>query len=325
MDKNNSLEKQDKQYELQLRPHSLSDFTGCPILHKKLAIFVGAAKKRSEPLGHTLFYGPPGLGKTTLASILANEMQSNIIITSGPTIEKAGDLAGILTNLEEGDILFIDEIHRLNKNVEEYLYPAIENFRLDLLLDSGPNARSVQVNLNHFTLVGATTRIGLLTSPLRSRFHFSCRLDYYKEAQLKKIIHRSAQIIGLALDEDALTSLAMRSRGTPRIANNLLKWVRDYAQMHNAQIVTKEIVIEALNMLCIDELGLDEMDKKILSTIIEHYDGGPVGIQTLSAALGEEASTLSDVHEPYLMMKGLIKRTKRGREVTPIAYKHLGV
>lgn len=325
MENSTQIDQPDQQYESKIRPFLLRDFIGHPSLHKRLEIFLGAAKKRNEPLGHTLFYGPPGLGKTTLANILAHEMGTNITITSGPTIDKAGDLAGILTNLSDGDILFIDEIHRLNRTVEEYLYPAIENYRLDLLLDSGPNARSVQVNLNRFTLVGATTRIGLLSSPLRSRFHFSCRLDYYEPSELKKIIQRTSKLLKLEIEDQAALEIAQRSRGTPRIANNLLKWIRDYAQIHEINIINQQAAIAALEMLSIDDRGLDEMDKKILNTIIDHYSGGPVGIQTLSAAIGEEASTIADVYEPFLMMQGLIKRTKRGREVTEQAYKHLGV
>lgn len=319
------VSKVDQQFDHQLRPKFLKDFVGHSSVHERLHILLGAAKKRGEPLGHTLFYGPPGLGKTTLASILANEMGSNIVVTSGPSIEKAGDLAGILTNLKEGDILFIDEIHRLSRVVEEYLYPAIEHFRLDLVIDSGPNARSVQVNLSPFTLIGATTRLGLITSPLRSRFHFTCRLDYYSKEELQTIITRSASILKQGLSDDAALEIAKRARGTPRIGNNLLKWTRDYAQMHDEPHATLPLVKKALDMLSIDEMGLDEMDKKILHTIIKHYQGGPVGIQTLSAALGEEAMTLSEVYEPYLLMQGFLKRTKRGREVTQAAYEHLGV
>ncbi len=319
------VSKSDQQFDHQLRPKLLKDFVGHTSIHERLQILLGAAKKRSEPLGHTLFYGPPGLGKTTLASILANEMGTNIVVTSGPSIERAGDLAGILTNLKAGDILFIDEIHRLSRVVEEYLYPAIEHFRLDLIIDSGPNARSVQVNLEPFTLIGATTRLGLITSPLRSRFHFTCRLDYYDKAELQKIIQRSSSILRMNLTEEGSLEIAKRARGTPRIGNNLVKWTRDYAQMHDHATADLSVVKKALNMLSIDEMGLDEMDKKILETIINHYQGGPVGIQTLSAAIGEEAMTLSEVYEPYLLMQGLLKRTKRGREVTPAAYEHLGV
>lgn len=320
-----ALDKPDQVFEKKLRPHSLAEFTGQKEVLDRLEIVVGAAKKRGEPLHHLLFCGPPGLGKTTLANILAHEMQSNIVVTSGPTIEKAGDLAGILTNLADGDILFIDEIHRMSRAVEEYLYPAMEDFKLDLLIDQGAQARSVSVDLKKFTLVGATTRLGLLTSPLRSRFAFTSRLDYYKTDILVNILMRSGDILGVTIDEGGAEEIAARSRGTPRIANNLLKWVRDYAQLHNGGHVDRDCATKALKMLTIDEIGLDEMDKKILSTIIEHHQGGPVGIKTLAAACGEEASTLEEVNEPFLIMQGLLKRTLRGREVTDLAYKHLRI
>lgn len=316
--------KEDENFEQPLRPQRLSDFVGQETVREKLEVFLGAAQMRGDALGHTLFYGPPGLGKTTLAHILAKSMGVNLVVTSGPMIEKAGDLAGILTNLKEKDILFIDEIHRLNRTVEEYLYPAMEDFVLDLLIDSGPSARSVQVKLNPFTLVGATTRVGLLSSPMRSRFAFTCRLDYYEASVIQSIIIRSARILNLKLEKEAALEIAMRSRGTPRIANNLLRWVRDFAQMKKHPIVNQKVAHEALRMLDIDHLGLDEMDKKLLTVIIDHHQGGPVGLSTLALAIGEEPTTLSEVYEPYLVMQGFIKRTPRGREATHLAYQHLG-
>lgn len=315
---------QDEQFETTLRPQSLSEFIGQEQIRERLDIFLSAAKERKEPLGHSLFYGPPGLGKTTLASILSKVMGTNLVVTSGPVIEKAGDLAGILTNLQEGDFLFIDEIHRLNRNVEEYLYPAMEDFSLDLVIDSGPSARSVKVNLNRFTLVGATTRVGLISSPMRSRFGFICRLDYYEPQVLKKIVIRSAQILKIAIDDDAAMVVAARARGTPRIVNNLLRFVRDYAQVQKQSKIDRKSAEKALELLSIDNRGLDEMDKKILSLIIEHHQGGPVGLNTLAVAIGEEPITLSDVYEPYLIMQGFLRRTPRGREATDLAYTHLG-
>ncbi|MCF7852043.1 MAG: Holliday junction branch migration DNA helicase RuvB [Simkaniaceae bacterium] len=315
----------DQQFDSQLRPSYLNEFIGHSQVKERLDVFVRAAKERNEHLGHTLFYGPPGLGKTTLANILAKEMGTHLVITSGPALEKAGDLAGLLTNLQEGDIIFIDEIHALSRNIEEYLYPALENYSLDLLIDSGTNARSVRVTLNPFTLIGATTRVGLLSSPLRSRFNFVARLDYYTPLELKEIICRSSRILNLNIEEEGAIEISGRSRGTPRIANNLLKWVRDYAQIKNQGRADKIAVKKALDMLAIDHKGLDEMDKKILQVMIEHYNGGPVGIKTLSAAVGEEMQTISDVYEPYLLMQGFIKRTLRGREATPLAYRHLGM
>ncbi len=317
--------KPDKSFEIPLRPQLAADFVGQTNILEQLNIFIGAAKQRKTPLGHMLFFGPPGLGKTTLAHIVAKAMGTNLTVTSGPVIEKAGDLAGLLTNLKEGDVLFIDEIHRLSKTVEEYLYPAIENFSLDLLIDSGPAARSVQIKLNHFTLIGATTSFGALSAPLRSRFIFSGRLNYYSDAELSKILVRSAKILSLPLDNSGSLAIAQRSRGTPRIANNLLRWASDYALMRNIPSVTAETAAAALEMLSIDEMGLDEMDKKILKIIIDHYQGGPVGIETIGVAIGEEASTVAAVYEPYLIMKGFIKRTPRGREVTQLAYRHLGI
>ncbi|MEI8300615.1 MAG: Holliday junction branch migration DNA helicase RuvB [Chlamydiota bacterium] len=314
--------KPDPTYDLTLRPQYLEDFMGQDSLKERLKIVIGASKKRKETLGHCLFHGPPGLGKTTLASVIANEMQSRIVVTSGPVIEKAGDLAGIMTTLEEGDILFIDEIHRLPRQIEEYLYPAMEDFSLDLMLDSGPQARSVQVKLNPFTLIGATTRMGLLSSPLRSRFGFHCRLDFYTPDILEKILVRSASLLSMSLSKEAAYEIALRSRGTPRIANNLLRWVRDFAEMRSESCISIKTVHQALQMLSIDEKGLDEMDKKILTTIIDHHEGGPVGIKTLAAALGEDDTTLAEVYEPYLIMLGLLRITLRGREATKLAFEH---
>ena len=321
-----NLGQEDLTFEVPLRPQSLSDFLGQESLKKeRLFVLIEAAKQRKEALGHCLFSGPPGLGKTTLANILAKAMGTNIVVTSGPVIEKPGDLAGILTNLKEGDILFIDEIHRLNRTVEEYLYPAMEDFVLDLMIDSGPSARSVQVKLNKFTLTGATTRTGLLSSPLRSRFALSCRLEHYEPDTLVKILQRTGRILNLQLANDAALEIARRSRGTPRIANNLLRWVRDYAQIRTNNKIDLQVVSQALDMLSIDEKGLDEMDIKILGMMIHHYEGGPVGLNTIAVAIGEEANTIEEVYEPYLIMQGFLKRTPRGREVTPLAYTHLGI
>lgn len=314
---------EDAAFEVPLRPQSLTDFVGQKQICDRLEVLIGAAKKRGDPLGHCLFSGPPGLGKTTLANILARVMGSNIVITSGPIIEKPGDLAGVLTNLKDGDILFIDEIHRLNRTIEEYLYPAMEDYVLDLMIDSGPSARSVQVGLKKFTLVGATTRTGLLTAPLRSRFAFTSRLDYYEPIDLEKIVQRTSRILNLEIDKKACMGIAQRSRGTPRIANNLLRWVRDYAQIHAGNQIDEEVVFKALEMLAIDEKGLDEMDIKILDVIINHYKGGPVGLNTIAMAIGEEGHTIEEVYEPYLIMQGFIKRTPRGREVTSLGHEHM--
>lgn len=315
---------EDPSFEVPLRPQSLLDFLGQEEVKERLAVMIEAAQFRKEPLGHCLLSGPPGLGKTTLANIIAKSMNSSIVITSGPLLEKPADLAGVLTNLQEGDILFIDEIHRLNRVLEEYLYPAMEDFTLDLMIDSGPNARTCQVKLNRFTLVGATTRSGLLTAPMRSRFELNCRLNYYAPAILEKILLRSGKILKLDMQGEGALEIAKRSRGTPRIANNLLKWVRDFAQVKGKGIVDVDIVKDALKMLAIDERGLDEIDKKILDVIIEHYVGGPVGINTLAVAIGEESQTIEEVYEPFLIMQGFIKRTPRGRMATPLAYEHLG-
>jgi holliday junction DNA helicase RuvB len=319
-----TLTKEDFSFEVPLRPQSLDEFLGQDEVRARLDVFMGAAKKRGEALGHCLLFGPPGLGKTTLAGIIAKTMNSSLIVTSGPLLEKPGDLAGILTNLKKGDILFIDEIHRINRSVEEYLYPALEDYVLDLIIDSGPNARTVQVKLNQFTLVGATTRSGLLTAPMRSRFALNCRLDYYSPIVLEKILKRSSTILKFPAESSALAEIAKRSRGTPRIANNLLRWVRDYAEMRTAGKVNQEVVGQALKMLAIDERGLDEMDKRLLSVLIDHYQGGPVGINTLAVALGEEGQTLEEVYEPFLILQGFIKRTPRGRVATDLAYRHLG-
>lgn len=318
-----SWEKRDQKLELTLRPSTIHEFIGQPSVREKLEVFLGAAKKRSEPLGHSLFHGPPGLGKTTLAYIVAQEMGGNLVVASGPSIEKPADLAGILTNLKEGDVLFIDEIHRLHRTVEEYLYPALEDFTLDLLLDHGPQARSVQVKLNHFTLIGATTRMGFLSNPLRSRFAFTCRLDYYDPHFLSTILFRSSSILKVDVNQESIFEIAKRSRGTPRIANNLLKWVRDYAQMRTNSKMDKVSTRTALEMLDIDFRGLDEMDKKILKHIIENHEGGPVGLNTIATALGEEATTIEEVNEPFLIMQGFLQRTQRGRKVTKLAYQHL--
>lgn len=317
------LTEQDLTYEEPLRPGRLGDFQGQAQILERLDVSIQAAKKREEVLRHVLFCGPPGLGKTTLANILSKEMGSNIIVTSGPILEKPSDLAGILTNLQRGDILFIDEIHRLNRSIEEYLYPAMENFFLDLIIDSGPHARSVQVKLNPFTLVGATTKQGLISSPLRSRFGLTFRLDYYTPETLQKIIFRSSLILKTKMSQQAALEVAIRSRGTPRVANNLFRWVRDFAQIKGDGQITESLVYKATEMLAIDCLGLDEMDKKILIIIMDHYNGGPVGLNTLAVALGEATSTLEEVYEPFLIKQGLLKRTLRGRETTAKAYEHL--
>lgn len=319
-----SLSNVDVSFEMPLRPQSLADFTGQDQIRERLEVMIGAAKQRGETLTHCLFSGPPGLGKTTLANILAKSMGSNIVVTSGAVIEKPGDLAGILTHLQTGDVLFIDELHRLNRAAEEYLYPALEDFVLDILIDSGPSARSVQVKLNRFTFVGATTRVGLLSSPLRSRFGFCCRLDYYDSVLIAKILQRTGKILDLNLDSIAAMEIAQRSRGTPRIALNLLRWVRDFAQMRAGSVIDKDVVNRALAMLSIDEKGLDEMDIKILEVMIDHYKGGPVGINTIAVAVGEEPETIEEVYEPYLILQGFLKRTPRGREVTSLGYQHLG-
>jgi Holliday junction DNA helicase RuvB len=314
----------DLKYENTVRPKKFDEFIGQTKVKENLKVFIEAAKNRGEVLDHVLFYGPPGIGKTTLSYIIANELGVNIKATSGPVIEKIGDLAGILTNLEKGDVLFIDEIHRLPRNVEEFLYSAMEEFRIDIVIGDGPKARSVKIPLKPFTLCGSTTRIGLLTSPLRNRFGILHRLDYYSVEELKEIIKRSAKILNIKIDEEGAEEIAKRSRGTPRVANRLLRRVRDYAEVKGKGFIDKEISIIALNKMDVDEEGLDEMDKKILEVIISKFNGGPVGVKSLSIAVGEEPSTIEEVYESFLVRKGFIKKTPQGRVATELAYKHLG-
>ena len=320
-----TMKNEDVDIENSLRPKSLDDYLGQDKAKEQLKIFIEAAKSRNEPLDHVLLYGPPGLGKTTLSSIIAHEMGVNLRITSGPAIERAGDLAAILTNLNENDVLFIDEIHRINRSVEEVLYPAMEDYCLDIIIGKGPSARSIRLDLPKFTLIGATTRAGMLTNPLRDRFGVICKLDYYTVEELAQIVIRSAEILGAEIQIGGATEIARRSRGTPRIANRLLKRVRDYAQVRANGNITDEVANDALELLGVDSLGLDHVDEKLLMTIIEKFRGGPVGLDTLAASIGEDRNTIEDVYEPYLLQTGLLKRTTRGRMVTEKAYNHLGI
>lgn len=316
---------EDAKIEGTLRPRSLSEFIGQEKLKENLSIFIEAAKKRGEALDHILFYGPPGLGKTTLAHIISQELKVDIKSTSGPILERAGDIAALLTNLSDRDVFFIDEIHRINASVEELLYPAMEEFQIDIMLDKGPHARSIKLSLPRFTLIGSTTRTGLLSSPLRDRFGFMAHLDFYSPEELKKIVIRSSTILGAEIKEDAASEIARRSRGTPRIANRLLKRIRDFAEVKGSGTIDLNIAKSALDMLEVDVYGLDRMDRKILLTIIEKFNGGPVGIETLSAAIGEEKDTIEDVYEPFLLQEGFLKRTPRGRVVTPKTCNHFGI
>lgn len=320
-----TVEEPDSPFEVSLRPPLFSEFAGQAGVCSRLQVMVDAALQRGDVLDHILLSGPPGLGKTTLAHILANAMGGKIKNTSGPMIEKAGDLAGLLTTLERGDLLFIDEIHRLQPAIEEYLYPAMEDYKLDIIIDQGPNARSIRLNLPKFTLVGATTRAGMISSPLRSRFGMNCRLDYYTAEELQKILLRSSGLLGITIGEEGALEIAARARGTPRIANNLLRWVRDYAQVRADNQISREVADRALSMLEIDGDGLDEMDKRILEALVHRFEGGPVGLNSLAVALGEDSGTIEDVNEPYLIMQGYIKRTPQGRVALAPAYRKLGV
>ena len=320
-----TLGKSDTDFDISLRPGRFDDFVGQAKVRERLELFVQAARQRSDVLDHVLLSGPPGLGKTTLAYILANAMGVNIKVTSGPVIDKPGELAGLLTSLEKGDILFIDEIHRLQKAVEEYLYSAMEDFVIDIVIDQGPHSRSVRLNLPRFTLVGATTRSGLLTAPLRSRFGLNTRLDYYGVGDLQTIIKRSARILNVDVDEGGAAEIAKRARGTPRIGNNLLRWVRDYAQVKAGNRITRDVADQALSMLDIDEHGLDEMDKRILESILQKFSGGPVGIGSLAVSVGEEPDTIEEVYEPFLIMEGYLKRTPQGRVATDRCYEKFGL
>ena len=313
------------EYDITLRPTQFDEFVGQEKIKENLSIFIQAARKRGEPLDHVLFYGPPGLGKTTLAHIIAREMEANIKSTSGPVLERPAELAGLLTNMGQKEVLFIDEIHRINHVVEEYLYPAMEDFKIDIMIEKGPSARSVKIDLQPFTLVGATTRAGLLTSPLRARFGVVGRLDFYQPEDLYKIVLRSAKILEVSIDKQGALEIANRSRGTPRVANRILRRVRDYAQVKAKGKIDRQVAHDALRMLDVDELGLDDMDKKIMEVIIHKFKGGPVGINTLAVAVGEEGETIEEIYEPFLIQEGLLDRTPRGRTATELAYKHLGV
>ncbi len=319
------LQEEDIKIENKLRPQKLEDYIGQDLIKENMKVYIDAARERHEPLDHVLFYGPPGLGKTTLAGIIANEMGTHMKITSGPAIEKPGDIAAILNNLQEGDVLFIDEIHRLNRQVEEVLYPAMEDFAIDIMIGKGPSVRSIRLDLPHFTLVGATTRAGLLSAPLRDRFGVIHRLDFYTPDDLKKIIKRSAIVLGVSIDDAGASELARRSRGTPRLANRLLKRVRDFAQIRYDGNITEEVADNALDLMEVDTMGFDRLDHNILLTIIQKFGGGPVGLDTLAAALSEDSGTLEDVYEPYLIQNGFINRTPRGRVATEAAYHHLGL
>jgi Holliday junction DNA helicase RuvB len=322
---NPSPQTEDKDFDRALRPKTLSDFIGQEHIKELLDISIQAAKLRKEPLDHVLFYGPPGLGKTTLASIIAREMDVNITVSSGPVIEKPSDLAGILTNLGRHEALFIDEIHRLSHVIEEYIYPAMEDYEMEIILDSGPSSRTLKIPIEPFTLIGATTRAGLLTPPLRDRFGIVLRLDYYDMPSIMQILRRSAKLLDVPAEEDGIMELARRSRGTPRIANRLLRRVRDYAQIRGNGTITLDIALSALSMLQVDHEGLDEMDKRILNTIITNYRGGPVGLKTIATAIGEDAGTIEEIFEPYLVQQGFLERTASGRKATHKAYRHMGV
>jgi len=318
-------ESPDTAFDISLRPPLFEEFTGQEKTVERIQLLVEAARQRGDALQHILLSGPPGLGKTTLAYIIGNAMESEVKTTSGPMIEKAGDLAGLLTNIERGGVLFIDEIHRLQPTIEEYLYPAMEDFKLDIVIDQGPSARSVRLNLARFTLIGATTRAGMISAPLRSRFGMNCRLDYYDAPHLQKIVLRSAGLLGATIEPEGALEIARRSRGTPRITNNLLRWVRDFAQVRSNGVITADIAIKALSMLEIDEDGFDEMDKRIIEALISLFNGGPVGVNSLAVAIGEEPGTIEEVHEPYLIMNGYIKRTPQGRVALARAYRKIGL